>query len=379
MSRYGKRPSLIVHEEEPFNAETELGALDEDPITATDAFYVRGHGPVPELDPGAWRLRVHGLVERELTLSLSTLREAFRARTVTATLQCAGNRRAGLMAIRDIPGEAPWGPGATGTATWTGVALADVIALAGPRAAAAHVGFDGADLCPEAKPPQRFGGSIPLDKARRPEVLLAWAMNGEPLAPVHGAPLRVVVPGYIGARSVKWLERIEVRAEPWEGYFQHVVYRLLPEDGRRAPAPGCRSASSRSTPTCWRPPTARRSPPGRSRCAATRSRAGSATSRASTSRSTAARRGSRPSWARTSAAGRGASGGRPWTSRRGSTRSSSVPGTRPRRRSRRTRPGCGTRRATSTTRARGSGSRRARGLELRHREGAVRCVASGRA
>jgi len=236
VSRYGKRPSLIVYEEEPFNAETDLGALDESPITATDAFYVRGHGPVPDLDPSAWHLRVHGLVERELSLSLSTLREAFRACTVTATLQCAGNRRAGLVAIRDIPGEAPWGPGATGTATWTGVRLADVIALAGPREAAAHVGFDGADRCPEAKPPQRFGGSIPLDKARRPEVLLAWAMNGEPLAPVHGAPLRVVVPGYIGARSVKWLERIEVRSEPWEGYFQHVVYRLLPEDG--VPGPG---------------------------------------------------------------------------------------------------------------------------------------------
>jgi sulfite oxidase len=181
---------------------------------------------------------VHGLVEQELDLSLEALREAFREREVTATLQCAGNRRAGLMAIRDIPGEAPWGPGATGTATWTGVALADVLALAGPLPVAEHVGFDGADLSPEAKPPQRFGGSIPIDKARRPEVLLAWAMNGEPLLPIHGAPLRVVVPGYIGARSVKWLERIEVRPTPWEGYFQNVVYRLLPEDGSPAPGAG---------------------------------------------------------------------------------------------------------------------------------------------
>src|SRR5205823_9764353 len=119
-----------------------------------------------------------------------------------------------------------------------GVALADVLALAGPTREAAHAGFEGADLCPEAHPAQRFGGSIPLDKARRPEVLLAWAMNGEPLAPVHGAPLRVVVPGYIGARSVKWLERIEVRARPWDGYFQHVVYRLLPEDGTPGPGAG---------------------------------------------------------------------------------------------------------------------------------------------
>jgi sulfite oxidase len=238
MGRYGKRADVIVHGEEPYNAETGLAALAESAVTATDAFYVRGHGAVPEIDPARWRLHVHGLVERELDLSLVTLREAFRERVVTATLQCAGNRRAGLMALRDIPGEAPWGPGATGTATWTGIALADVVALAGPRADATHVGFDGADWCPEATPPQRFGGSIPLAKACRPEVLLAWAMNGEPLAPVHGAPLRVVVPGYIGARSVKWLERVEVRAEPWPGYFQDVVYRLLPEDGTPGPGVG---------------------------------------------------------------------------------------------------------------------------------------------
>jgi sulfite oxidase len=235
---YGKRDDLIVHEQEPFNAETGPAALAEGPVTATDAFYVRAHGPVPEVDQGAWHLRVHGLVQRELELSLSTLREAFSEREVTATLQCAGNRRAGLVAIRDIPGEAPWGPGATGTATWTGVALADVLGLANPLPEAAHVGFAGADLSPEADPPQRYGGSIPLDKACRPEVLLVWGMNGEPLAPVHGAPLRVVVPGYIGARSVKWLERIEVRSTPWDGYFQRVAYRLLPEDGTPGPDAG---------------------------------------------------------------------------------------------------------------------------------------------
>jgi len=237
-TRYGKRPDLIVHEEEPFNAETGPGALAAHSVTATDVFYVRSHGAVPEIDPAAWRLHVAGAVERRLELSLATLREAFRECEVTATLQCAGNRRAGLMSIRDIPGEAPWGPGATGTARWSGVALADVLGLAGPLREAAHVGFEGADMCGPADPAERFGGSIPLDKARRPEVLLAWAMNGEPLAPVHGAPLRLVVPGYIGARSVKWLERIELRVEPWQGYFQHVAYRLVAADAEPAPGAG---------------------------------------------------------------------------------------------------------------------------------------------
>jgi sulfite oxidase len=237
MSRFDKRDQLIIHEQEPFNAETDRGSLLSS-VTPTDAFYVRGHGAVPELDPEAWRLTVDGLVERQLSLSLETLKEAFAERTLTATLQCAGNRRAGLIAVRDIPGEAPWGPGATGTATWTGVAVADVLALAGPLGDAAHVGFEGADTSPEAKPAQLFGGSVPLDKATRTEVLLAWAMNGEPLAPVHGAPVRVVVPGYIGARSVKWLTRIELRAEPWPGYFQDVVYRLLTPEQTAGPGVG---------------------------------------------------------------------------------------------------------------------------------------------
>ena len=85
VERYGKREDLIVHQREPFNAETGLAALAEGPVTATDAFYVRGHGAVPEIDPTAWRLRVHGLVDRPLDLSLATLREAFREREVTAT------------------------------------------------------------------------------------------------------------------------------------------------------------------------------------------------------------------------------------------------------------------------------------------------------
>jgi sulfite oxidase len=235
--RPGKRGDLVVHADEPFNAEPSAAALAAAAITPADAFYVRSHGPVPEPDPGPWRLRVDGLVDRPLDLTLDALRDGrFAAREVVATLVCAGNRRAGLAAVRPIPGELVWGPGAVSTARWRGVALAEVLAAAGVGDGAAHVGFAGADQSAEAEPPQCFGGSVPLAKALAPEVLLAWEMNGAPLAPDHGAPLRVVVPGYVGARSVKWVARVEVRAEPWDGYFQRTAYRLLrPEE---EPGPG---------------------------------------------------------------------------------------------------------------------------------------------
>jgi sulfite oxidase len=209
---------VIVHQEAPYNAETPRAELAAADLTPNDRFYVRSHGPVPECGT---RVCVDGLVERPLELDLHDLPQ----RELVATLQCAGNRRAGLIAVRDIPGEAPWGPGATGTARWRGVPLSDVLARAGVRAEAAHVAFVGADRSPEADPPQPFGASIPLAKA--PDVLLALEMGGEPLPRAHGGPLRAVVPGYIGARSVKWLERIELRAEPWDGYFQAVAYRML--------------------------------------------------------------------------------------------------------------------------------------------------------
>jgi sulfite oxidase len=149
---------------------------------------------------------------------------------LAATLQCAGNRRDQLMSVEAITGEVPWSIEAISNATWEGVRLRDVLEVAGvdPSGGAAHVEFIGLDQIDRHGEQFGFGGSIPLEKARSPEVLIAWGMNGKPLEPVHGFPLRVVVPGYIGARSVKWLTQINVIDRPSKNYFQSHAYKLFP-------------------------------------------------------------------------------------------------------------------------------------------------------
>lgn len=232
---WDKRPDMIVHESEPYNAEPPRRGLV-NTVTPLDTFYVRNHGPVPHINANDWTLAVDGLVNRPLQLSLDDLKELWQHRTFSATMQCAGNRRAGLLDIRDIPGEDPWGPGATSNAMWTGVSLADVLATAGVDREARHVAFAAPDVSDLAEPPQAYGASINVRKAMSEEVLLAWAMNDEPLPAVHGGPLRLVVPGYIGARSVKWLQRITVQYEPSDNYFQATAYRLLPAEADPAAA-----------------------------------------------------------------------------------------------------------------------------------------------
>jgi DMSO/TMAO reductase YedYZ molybdopterin-dependent catalytic subunit/glyoxylase-like metal-dependent hydrolase (beta-lactamase superfamily II) len=227
-----KHPSLVVWTDEPLNAETPLELLCEATITPTDLFYVRNHGPVPAVDPSAYRLTVNGLAGEQLTLSLDDLRGQFAPATVKAALTCAGNRRSELTAIAAIPGQVPWGPGATGNAIWSGVRLRDVLGVAGLDSEQGHVAFSGLDQVEEEGELLEFGGSIPLERALRADVLLADEMNGEPLPALHGYPLRVVVPGYIGARSVKWVSSITVQSEPSTNYFQARTYRLFPSHVR---------------------------------------------------------------------------------------------------------------------------------------------------
>jgi sulfite oxidase len=232
-----KHPALVVWSEEPLNAETPAELLHRSQITSNELFFVRNHGSIPEVDPGAYRLTVRGLVAEPLTLSLTDLRQRFERVMLDAVLSCAGNRRSELAAIAPIPGQAPWGPGATGNARGGGIRLRDVLQAAGLETGAGHVALTGLDRCSEEGELIPFGGSIPLTKALAPEVMLADEMNGRPLPPAHGFPLRVVVPGYIGARSVKWLATITVQSQPSTNYFQARTYRLYPSRVRSETTP----------------------------------------------------------------------------------------------------------------------------------------------
>lgn len=224
---FGKLPGFLVRQSSPYNGGPAPERVIRDFETPNELFFVRNHGDVPAVDPETYRLTVDGLVRRPLSLTLDEIRH-FPKATVTATLQCAGNRRLEMMAVEPIPHELPWGTEAISNAVWGGVPLRDLLAAAEPRSRARHAAFTGLDETERHGHRFRFGGSIPLGKALGPEVLLAYEMNGEPLPAVHGAPLRVVVPGYIGARSVKWLTAITLQEAPSDNYFQSKAYRLFP-------------------------------------------------------------------------------------------------------------------------------------------------------
>jgi DMSO/TMAO reductase YedYZ molybdopterin-dependent catalytic subunit len=191
-------------------------------VTPVGLHYLLVHYDIPDVDPAAWRLQVGGSVRRPLELSLGDLR-ARAAVDVIATMECAGNGRA-RMEPRAI--SQPWLQEAVGTGRWGGVRLADLLAEAGPGPDAIEVVFTGLDHGVEGGVQQAYQRSLPLDEALAPEVLLAYDLNGAPLPPQHGFPLRLLVPGWYGMTNVKWLASIDVVETPFEGY-QHVTgYRL---------------------------------------------------------------------------------------------------------------------------------------------------------
>lgn len=225
-----KHASLLIHTTSPLNAEPPLDALREHFITPPDLLYVRNHGEIPEIDANTYRLRITGMVDHELEFSLDTLQKKFPKRSVMATLQCAGNRRDQLIEVAPVPGEVPWQSGAIGNEVWSGVPLCEILKAAGVKPEALFVEFMGGDDVFRNGENVGFGASIPIYKAWSSEVLLAYEMNGKPLQPTHGFPLRAVVPGYIGARSVKWLRQINLQKTPSKNYFQDHAYRLFPAD-----------------------------------------------------------------------------------------------------------------------------------------------------
>ena len=214
---------LITRGETPLNLEMPFSTL-RDFVTPNEQFYVRCHFPVPRIDPGSWRLRVEGAVGRPLELTLAELRK-MPPRTIPATMECAGNGRSHLEP--KVKGVA-WDIGAVGHAEWTGVLLRDVLEHAAPESGAVEVILEGADRGAIKDPPRppgeiHYARSLPLAKANA-DVLLAFEMNGEPLTPEHGFPLRAVVPGWFGMASVKWLQRLVVTREPFLGYYQSIDY-----------------------------------------------------------------------------------------------------------------------------------------------------------
>jgi DMSO/TMAO reductase YedYZ molybdopterin-dependent catalytic subunit len=190
-------------------------------ITPTGMHYLLVHFDIPAVDATTWRLRLDGLVSRPVELSLDDLRDRARI-TMPVTLECAGNGRARLQ---PRPLSNPWLLEAIGTAEWGGTPLGPILDEAGLLDDAREIVFTGSDRGFQGGVEMDYQRSLSIADARRPEVLLVDEMNGEPLQPQHGFPVRLLVPGWYGMASVKWLRRIEAVSRPFEGYQQGSTYR----------------------------------------------------------------------------------------------------------------------------------------------------------
>ncbi|MET8525107.1 sulfite oxidase [Micromonospora sp. NPDC005172] len=191
-------------------------------VTPAGLHYLLIHYDIPELNPATHALTIGGAVERPSTVTLADLRERPSV-THRVTLECAGNGRA---LLHPRPVSQPWLVEAVGNAEWTGTPLAPLLREAGLGADAVDVVFTGADHGVERGVEQDYQRALPIADALREEVLLAYEMNGAPLLPQHGAPLRLIVPGWYGMAHVKWLQSIDVRTTPFDGYQNAVAYRL---------------------------------------------------------------------------------------------------------------------------------------------------------
>ena len=196
------------------------------PITPIGLHYLLIHFDIPVVDAGTWELAIGGLVKRPLRLSLDDIKSRPQT-TIAVTLECAGNGRARLT---PRPMSQPWLGEAVGTAEWTGTPLGPILAEAGLREGAREVVFTGLDRGVQGGIDQLYERSLPLSDVQRPEVMLVHAINGQPLPPQHGFPVRLIVPGWYGMTHVKWLRSITLADAPFEGYQQARAYHYRVND-----------------------------------------------------------------------------------------------------------------------------------------------------
>jgi DMSO/TMAO reductase YedYZ molybdopterin-dependent catalytic subunit len=192
------------------------------PVTPVGLHYLLTHFDIPRVDPSTWRLVIGGHVRSPLTLTLDEIKRR-PAVTRAVTLECAGNGRAKLS---PRPLSQPWLLEAVGTAEWTGTPLRPLLEAVGPLDGSVDVVFTGLDRGVQAGIEQQYERSLSLADATRDEVFVAYAINGQPLPPQHGFPLRLVVPGWYGMTSVKWLRSITVVTHPFRGYQQDPAYHV---------------------------------------------------------------------------------------------------------------------------------------------------------
>ena len=224
--------SRVTIEREPMIGETPQRALDSW-LTPTTLFYVRNHFDIPDIRCSEWKLHVDGVVTRDSHLTLHELKK-LPCVTLPVTMECAGNNRSDLDP--PAPGN-QFQNGAVSTAYWAGVPLKDVLTIAGVGASAREVLFEGHDsgIPAPGEPEMPYMRSLPIDVALHPDTLLVYEMNGRALPKEHGYPLRLMVPGWYGMASVKWLKRISVLDINYEGFFQTDRYIIEDEAGKTVP------------------------------------------------------------------------------------------------------------------------------------------------
>jgi DMSO/TMAO reductase YedYZ molybdopterin-dependent catalytic subunit/mono/diheme cytochrome c family protein len=214
-----KDPRLISRSARPIDLETPVALLDSF-LTPAPSFFVRSHMSVPQVEEATWTLAIEGEIATPAAISIAELKRMPRA-TVTATMECAGNGRA--FFAPPVAG-IQWRRGAVGTARWTGVRLVDLLKRAGVRESATHVWMSGADRPMGTQP--AFVRQLPMGKAMHPDTLIAYAMNDGAIPLLNGAPLRLIVPGWEGAYSLKWLNRLTVARDEHDGFWVANAYRV---------------------------------------------------------------------------------------------------------------------------------------------------------